>query len=155
LQGASATGTPALVNEVAPLNEASRSAPGRVAPDWAGEFIRPAAVRRNFNAPPDYALRSFRVEQRGTSIRVLDADGSIYEGRLEAQAPADPGPDALTYGLAPSPTNVLQLEVSGTNLSSKKLLLFRGTITTGATSRIEGRALLDGRDRIVIDAAAR
>lgn len=43
-----------------------------------------AKYRRNFNSPPiPPVLRSFQVQQSGANVRVLDADGSVYEGVVE------------------------------------------------------------------------
>ena len=42
-----------------------------------------AKYRRNFNSPPPPpVLRSFQIQQTGSAIRVIDADGSIYEGSV-------------------------------------------------------------------------
>jgi hypothetical protein len=43
-----------------------------------------AKYRRNFNSPPvPPVLRSFQLEQNGSNVRVIDADGSVYEGVAE------------------------------------------------------------------------
>ena len=47
--------------------------------------------RRNFNSPAELpVLNSFELEQTGSQIRIVDADGSVYEGRIApAEAPKD------------------------------------------------------------------
>ncbi|MCI0539775.1 MAG: hypothetical protein L0Z50_31590 [Verrucomicrobiales bacterium] len=49
-----------------------------------------AKYRRNFNSPPvPPVLRSFQVQQSGATVRILDSDGSVYEGVAEP-LPTDP-----------------------------------------------------------------
>ncbi|HXT40080.1 MAG TPA: hypothetical protein VN887_08655, partial [Candidatus Angelobacter sp.] len=44
-------------------------------------YAQARRYRVNFNSPPmPNVLRSFQVEQTGQQIRVVDADGSVYEG---------------------------------------------------------------------------
>jgi len=47
--------------------------------------------RRNFNSPAELpVLNSFELEQTGSRVRIVDADGSVYEGRIDpAEAPKD------------------------------------------------------------------
>ena len=120
-------------------------------PDWVGEFTRPQAPRRNLNAPPDYALRSFRVEQRGTTLRLLDEDGSVYDGVIVSGQPAF-APAITSFAKDPHSPGSVGFRVSGTNRSARNELVFQGVLVTGATVRIQGHAILGGRDRIVVDA---
>jgi len=91
------------------------------------------------------------VEQRGTALRLLDEDGSVYDGAIL------PGPPAPTLGGAsfadelPLPGSA-GFRVTGTNLSAGADLVFQGVLVTGATVRIQGHAILGGRDRIVVNA---
>jgi len=50
-------------------------------------FTRNARYRRNFNSPvrPE-VLNSFQLEQNGRQIRIVDADGSIYDGAIDQPA---------------------------------------------------------------------
>jgi hypothetical protein len=125
-------------------------------PDWQADFVQQQVMRRNFNAPPAVALQSFQLEQRGRVLRVLDEDGSVYEGRFMLDV------SNLTFSLPQMslaggvvPANSLSFEVMGTNRSSRRSLVFQGVIVTGATERIQGQAVIGGRDRIVIDAVAK
>ena len=55
------------------------------------QFAQTQNYRRNFNSPPmPDVLNSFRLEQSGQRIRIVDADNSIYEGQIEGskQEPA-------------------------------------------------------------------
>ena len=48
------------------------------------QFTQTAKYRRNFNSPPmPSVLNSFQIEQNGRQVRVVDADGSIYDGEVE------------------------------------------------------------------------
>jgi hypothetical protein len=47
-------------------------------------FAQAQNYRRNFNSPPPpNVLNSFQLEQNGPQIRIVDADGSTYEGQIE------------------------------------------------------------------------
>jgi len=120
-------------------------------PVWAGAFERPPASRRNLNAPPDRALRSFRVERRDDVLRFLDEDGSVYEGPILAGWPTSGMPAITSFAGSVVPPNGVGFRVRGTNLLSGKDLVFQGMLVTGATVRIQGQAILGGRDRIVVD----
>ena len=116
------------------------------APELAQSFAPRQQLRQNFNAPPAVALQSsFLLEQRGQQLRVIDHDGSVYDGSiLPAQSPA------ATAGL--SPVVGLPFEVAGTNLSQQVSVLFRGTLGTSMPARVQGHAILGNRDRVVVDA---
>jgi len=44
-----------------------------------------APLRRNFNSPPRIQLlNNFRFEQNGNTVRLIDADDSVYEGQFQA-----------------------------------------------------------------------
>jgi len=46
--------------------------------------------RVNLNSPPmPNVLRTFQVEQSGQQMRVVDADGSVYDGAIEPPAPEE------------------------------------------------------------------
>lgn len=120
-------------------------------PDWSGTFERPPASRRNLNAPPDRALRSFRVERRGDMLRFLDEDGSVYAGPIVAGRAGSGAPAVTSFVGSVLPPNGVGFRVRGTNLLSGKELVFQGVLVTGATVRIQGQAILGGRDRIVVD----
>jgi hypothetical protein len=48
-----------------------------------------AQYRRNLQSPPPPSILSqFRIEVSGANVRVVDADGSIYEGEVVARTPA-------------------------------------------------------------------
>ena len=47
-------------------------------------FAQAQNYRRNLNSPPmPNVLNSFQLEQNGQQIRIIDADGSTYEGQIE------------------------------------------------------------------------
>jgi hypothetical protein len=93
------------------------------------------------------------VEQRGQYLQVLDADGSVYRGRVRVGQSTSDQPVAQTsLTLGAGLSNGLSFVVVGTNRTSERTLSFQGLILTGATYRLQGRALLGGRDRIVVEA---
>lgn len=55
-------------------------------------------------------LERFRVESRGNQIRIIDADGSVYEGRLVASASRAVSPD---YGAASAPARPIGIARNG------------------------------------------
>src|SRR5206468_9153998 len=60
-------------------------------------FAQVREYRTNFNSPPmPNVLNSFQLEQNGRLIRVVDADGSIYDGAIE-QPPTE---EAARRGIA-------------------------------------------------------
>lgn len=117
-------------------------------PDWTASFRRQQPVaRRNLNAPSYPILQSFQVEQRGDSLQMIDADGSVYRGETTAEAPtASPENNPLTQNY--------RFTVSGTHQSSRRTVQFEGLIENTIPPQIQGRASLDQRDRIVIRAAS-
>jgi hypothetical protein len=135
----------------------SAAPPEEPPPDWSAFFIRQQLARRNLNAPPDVALQSFKVEQRGQVLRVLDADGSIYRGIVTSDsgraAEVSPGRTAFTGGELPPGS--LNFQVTGTNRTTRQTLLFQGLIATGGTARLQAHALIGGRDRVVVEAVER
>jgi hypothetical protein len=62
--------------------------------------------RRNFNSPAQLpVLNSFELEQTGSQIRIVDADGSVYEGRIApAEAPKDLAENRRAVSASPSLT---------------------------------------------------
>jgi hypothetical protein len=60
--------------------------------------------RRNFNSPAGLpVLNSFELEQNGSQVRILDADGSVYEGRITpALAPQGQAGNRQTVSAPPA-----------------------------------------------------
>lgn len=48
--------------------------------------IQPGKARRILKSPAKVVLNSFRVEQTGNQIRMIDSDGSVYSGSMELAA---------------------------------------------------------------------
>ncbi|MFM1941569.1 MAG: hypothetical protein RI897_551 [Verrucomicrobiota bacterium] len=117
-------------------------------PDWTAKFRRQQPVaRRNLNAPSYPILQSFQVEQRGNALRIIDGDGSVYSGETTAESPtAPPLNNALTQNY--------RFSLSGTHQSSRRAVQFEGLLENTIPPQIQGRASLDQRDRIVIQAAS-
>ncbi|HKI72906.1 MAG TPA: hypothetical protein VKA81_11045 [Verrucomicrobiae bacterium] len=141
------------------------AATNRVAFNELGQqYAQVRRYRVNFNSPPmPNVLRSFEVEQSGKQLRVVDADGSIYDGAIErpeneelakgvvaaqtAQADLKKKvePEArrverlseTTYGETAEQQNVFFL-VAGTNRTLNQLVVFQGNFlaNTNQTSAI-------------------
>ncbi len=114
-----------------------------------------AALTKSAVAPA--LLSSFRVEQSGQEIRVIDQDGSVYTGNLElaqalpalgaARSAIPPSqrtlresletqkrrPDATSNLPAPSPPSYF-FSVAGTNLSLNQRVIFTGELLPLATA---------------------
>ena len=117
--------------------------------------------RLNFNSPPlPNVLRLFEVEQIGQQIRVVDDDGSIYDGEIEQppvkEALAQPSLETgLKKNLEPEArrtesaigANVGQIasqtvffRVAGTNRTLNQLVVFQGNFLA-STNQISSRSL--------------
>gem|GEM_PF-1604168 len=116
------------------------------------EFSRQSAVQsfRN-NAQAGRAanvLNTFQVEQQGSEIRVFDADGSTYTGKIERSAKAAEldsrvntrramakqarSQDSQATGETESAVPQSYFRATGYNISLKKTLVFEGNYTTPA-----------------------
>ncbi len=70
-------------------------------------------------------LASFRTEQTGNRLRVIDADGSVYTGVLAAAR------GQVSNGTV-SPVQSRSFRVSGTNVTSRQRVVFTGRLVLGA-----------------------
>jgi hypothetical protein len=131
--------------------EPSTSAMGQyglasVKPEAEAEAQEPAATpqqflqvntnyRRNLNSPPmPDVLQSFRLEQSGETLRVIDQDGSTYEGRIQplqsspetVVGTAVIRPEKAVTDQADSGTAGYSFRVTGTNQSLNQQVVFKG-----------------------------
>lgn len=137
----------------------------------AVRFQQMLSQRRNLNSPPmPNVLNSFVIEQSGDQLRVIDADGSIYEGTVQTAAlPPQPHPTAQPSRLersarnirsidpssSPSPSSQLTFTVSGQNIVLNQPVTFSGRIITtnpAAPSQVEGKASIGTQQEVVIRA---
>ena len=100
-------------------------------------FRNNAQVNRSANV-----LNSFQVEQQGSDIRVLDADGSTYTGKIEQSANnaeidsgiiarGDAAKQKRSYAAKPAPenepaTSQSHFRATGFNVNLKKTVVFEG-----------------------------
>ncbi|HXA44718.1 MAG TPA: hypothetical protein VNZ25_04365 [Candidatus Angelobacter sp.] len=108
-------------------------------------------------------LANFQMEQDGERLRVVDGDGSIYEGtwqitkaiaqNVPAQAPTDlaesPSPqgNAQELNSANGAQMVAQnysFQVTGTNLTLKKAVVFTGNLTVISGTTTAGQNAMNG-----------
>ncbi len=112
------------------------------------------------NGAPQIVLNSFRVEQHGSELRLIDADGSIYTGYLQpstrayrrraasAQASGTTlqdaggteGARAPVAPAVPSEGQAYTFRVTGTNLTLHKKVVFQGSLTTVTNLALSGNA---------------
>jgi len=139
-----------------------------------------SATPANPSALAKPVLQSFQVEQIGNELRVRDADGSIYAGRLQAGELDRPARAAYTQqpamrraqSASGNNTNLLRMgivqgqaqrqfsfQVLGTNQTLNQRVLFSGTIffstnTTAASidRRISGRVTVGNGPEMPVNA---
>ena len=163
--GGGGFGVAAVTNQVA-LNELGQ------------QYAQVRRYRVNFNSPPmPNVLRSFQVEQAGQQIRVVDADGSVYDGaiagpeneeiakrvvaaqtaqadlkkKVEPEARRVESVSETAYGETAGPQNVF-FHVAGTNRTLNQLVVFQGNFlaNTNQTSAIlQGARLATDKPALV------
>jgi hypothetical protein len=91
----------------------SRQIPASPPPSQSIQFAQVQRDRVNLQSPPmPDVLRSFQFLQYNDTVRIVDADGSIYEGAVQ---PAEP-PDATRFVAA------------GTNRTTQYRVVFEGSL---------------------------
>lgn len=139
--------------------------------------------RRNLNSPPvPRVLTQFEVRQLGSNVRIVDADGSIYEGPAQAavelgrssapqrstvSAVSAQGTALQTGAMAPTADQPFSFRVIGTNRTLNQPVIFTGGYVPGATGsgtggaergrgvaqgQISGQAAVGGKSQIRIEA---
>jgi activator of HSP90 ATPase len=96
-------------------------------------------------------LNRFEIEQQGTSVRVVDADGSVYEGVVEEPVVAEFDSElretfeekkdqlareklvALQSAIAPR-TEDYSFRVSGSNVTLRQMVVVNGRFATGTNA---------------------
>jgi len=94
-------------------------------------------------------LANFQVQQNGSAIRVVDADGSVYDGALQpesASAQSTPAPAELarkkTVASREEPQQLAQnyfFRVTGTNLTLKQNVVFAGNLVASSSLITNGQ----------------
>lgn len=114
-------------------------------PSAGGRYVRLEwGYRRNLNSPPlPQVLKEFSVEATGEKVRVVDSDGSIYEGsRLAAANEANRKP-------------TLAFRVEGQSGKLKAGVVFEAEIVREAAGgeRLQGRVRINGKDQFPLSAS--
>jgi hypothetical protein len=141
-------------------------------------FRNNAQVSRTANV-----LNTFQVQQEGSEIRVLDADGSTYTGKIEQLAKGveldsritarryaakQTRTDAAQAGQGESAASQSYFRTTGYNVSLKKTLVFEGNYAASAAqlpakattestrdrARIVGTVRVNGEAPVEVDAIA-
>lgn len=114
--------------------------------------------RENLLSPPQPAvLKTFQFQKLGDSVRIIDADGSIYEGRLLGSV-SRPSPSTTAARRSGSQkaaevllgsanakietSETFSFEVAGTNCELQQLVTLKGTFQTVMPSADLGAARL-------------
>jgi hypothetical protein len=147
------------------------------------QFARVIAQEEPGKSKVPDVLSNFQLEQNGDSVRVIDADGSTYTGKMErlaltdARALSNQKRDYVAQSKAASaakkekeePTNEYYIRASGYNAQLKKPLSFEGNYIAEAPSanemqdkdkaganqaRIVGTARIEGAPPVQVDAMA-
>jgi hypothetical protein len=146
------------------------------------QFAQVAPLQELAKAPN--VLSNFRLEQNGESVRVIDADGSTYTGKMERLALTDARALAnqkLDYAAQKTraalaakkeknePANEYYIHASGYNAQLKKALSFEGNYiaptstanemqdkdkANASQARIVGTAKVEGAPPVQVNAAA-
>jgi len=116
------------------ITDALQKALPATSPIVSQSFYRiaaPTALRRiaATNPPPASVLTTFRMEQNGSALRVIDSDGSIYTGAVQI-AQMEP---------AASPTSNFFFRVTGTNRNLKQNIVFSGNLVPFTNTAIAVR----------------
>ena len=83
-------------------------------------------------------LASFRTEQTGNQLRVIDADGSVYVGNLTAAT------DILDSKAASQVAQTRAFRVTGTNLTHRQPVVFTGNLIFADQSSVHGQKDVSG-----------
>lgn len=172
IQAAPAAAPPAVADSKAKSDRMAAAAPWVSQPASAGsvgtkqQFSQQSALQsfRN-NAQVSRAanvLNTFQVQQEGNEIRVLDADGSMYTGKIEQRAKSaqldsritarrDFAKQAQKYAAKAvsenkSATPESYFRATGYNVSLKKTLVFEGNYA-GSSQQQSTTALSNQRQR--------
>jgi len=148
------------------------AATNRVAFNELGQqYAQVRRYRVNFNSPPmPNVLRSFEIAQDGQQIRVVDADGSVYDGAIQSNTGAEmvraqvarissatdlkkalkPAESAsMMRAGEPGPAQNAFFRVAGTNRTLNQLVVFEGNFLAAAnpTNEVlpEAKVSLDKR----------
>ena len=93
-------------------------------------------------------LANFQVQQNGSAIRVVDADGSVYDGALQpesevaqnAPAPAEVARQkAVATRDEPQVAQNYFFRVTGTNLTLKQNVVFAGNLVASSSAAVNGQ----------------
>ena len=142
-------------------------------------FVQTAPYRRNFNSPArPQILNSFQLEQNGPRIRIVDADGSVYQGAIEQPAtqtslrvdtlqvvgrataqskPAIAGTQAAataqTQAVGTPTLENFAFTVSGTNRTLRRAVVFYGNYIADTNTAQLGTANTQNRIQQSLNAA--
>jgi hypothetical protein len=110
-------------------------------------------LRRNFNSPATpTVLDTFHLENQGSALRIVDADGSIYTGVI-GESPAD------RFAAARGTTTTgVPFRAVGANRTLEQQIIFDGNLSVPAAdanaAQVRGRVTIGGRVQMEVNATA-
>jgi hypothetical protein len=138
-------------------NTATQNIPAQVARDNAGAAAQPSgsggqSAFRNSTASPQAVpvLANFQVQQNGTALRVVDADGSVYAGTLlmagtNAQIVSVQAEESTVAKDSRQQTvQAISFQVTGISQALKQKVVFTGNIEPMPASTANSQEALHG-----------
>jgi hypothetical protein len=113
---------------------ASAPPPGSAGPDVAeGAFVQVQSSAAE--SPPSNILSNFRVSRAGQNVRVVDGDGSIYDGQVLDDFASDTRQDFTkktqqqAKDISQAATANYAFKVAGTNRLAQQRVVFTGSVS--------------------------
>ena len=141
-QNVSAAGSPAPASVPAAVNDGSVVV--------AGEFVQvhDRARGRATESLPSSVLSMFHFSRAGQNVRVVDADGSVYDGQVLGEIPVA----AATEQFARKPKDANQnanyaFKVAGTNHNLQQNIIFTGNVLAMPVAAPAGQVAAQNQNR--------
>jgi hypothetical protein len=116
----------------------------------AGEFIQvhDRALAGAAESPPSNVLSTFHFSRAGQNVRVVDADGSVYDGQVLGEIPVA----AATEQFARKPKDANQnanyaFKVAGTNHNLQQNIIFTGNVLAMPVAAPAGQVAAQNQNR--------
>ncbi len=102
----------------------------------------PIRFKNTAGAAP--VLANFQVQQTGNAIRIVDADGSVYDGSLMPQNAVAKNETAPMERPVPPAAQAHHFSVTGTNLTLKQNMVFSGNLLAISNPMPNPQPAMDG-----------
>jgi hypothetical protein len=115
----------------------------------AGDFVQVHKSMRGRapEVPPSNVLSAFNLSRAGQNVRVVDADGSIYNGQIIGEIPAGSATEAFAKNsqVANQDAN-WAFKVAGTNHNLQQNIVFTGNVLAMPVVAVAGQAAAQNRN---------